>query len=85
MDHNFDFLGKNEKQEKCLEFPDLAEQRVPRARTRERGPPSALAEIFFILPPKIENCGHYVCPVPSKIVVTMFTCHFPNHQEFAGT
>ena len=24
-----------------------AEQRVPRARTRERGPPSALAEIFF--------------------------------------
>ena len=24
---------------------------------------------------KNQNCGHYVCPAPSIIVVTMFTCH----------
>ena len=63
-DHNFHyFLGKNEKNEKFLELPDLArnltrktferhmsmggERRVKRAQTRERGPPSVLVVLFF--------------------------------------
>lgn len=26
---------------------------------------------------KNPNCGHFVCPAPSKKVVAMFTCHLP--------